>query len=147
MMTEKELFELYQSKLEWINRRLEPETLELYKETAETWKHAKEVAFDMYESLRSLMGLWPDSREHFDYTNKLIAAYKPYEIKNDDGTTAEFPCIGLLKYRGNMYPIYNDDYGMQDFIVLDGREITVSSFGGGTDWWYELDRIIDKIYE
>lgn len=36
MMTEKELFELYQSKLEWINRRLEPETLELYKETAET---------------------------------------------------------------------------------------------------------------
>ena len=36
---------------------------------------------------------------------------------------------------------------MQDFIVIDDYSITVDSFAGGTDWWYEIDRIIDKIFE
>jgi hypothetical protein len=138
-MTEKELFELYQSKLEWINRRLQPDTLEYFHETAETWKHAKEIAFDMYQHIRGLMNFYPDPRECFDYNNKIKAAYKPYNDK--------FPCVGILKYRGNTYPIYNDDYGMQDFIVIDDYSITVDGFAGGTDWWYEIDRIIDKIFE
>ena len=45
-LTSETLFGLYQSKLDWINRRLEPKTLEFYKETAESWKHAKEIVFD-----------------------------------------------------------------------------------------------------
>ena len=146
-LTHKDLFNLYQHKLDWINRRLEPKTLEFYNETAETWKHAKEIAFDWYQDMRYFCEDGYPGRECFDYNNKLIAAYKPYEITNDNGITTKFPCVGLLKYRGNTHPIYDDDYGMQTFIVLDGREITVDSFGGGIDWWYELDRIIDKIYE
>ena len=138
-MTEQELFELYQSKLEWINRRLQPDALEFFHETAETWKHAKEVVFDMYQHIRGLMNFYPNSEECFDYNNKIKAAYKPYNDK--------FPCVGILKYRGNTYPIYNDDYGMQGFIVIDDYSITVDSFAGGTDWWYEIDRIIDKIFE
>ena len=146
-LTHKDLFNIYQSKLDWINRRLEPDTLKFYDETAETWKHAKEIVFDWYQDMRYFCEDGYPGQECFDYNNKLIAAYKPYEITNDNGITTKFPCIGLLKYRGNIYPIYDDDYGMQTFIVLDGREITVDSFGGGIDWWYELDRIIDKIYE
>ena len=146
-LTHKDLFNLYQNKLDWINRRLEPDTLEFYNETAEAWKHAKEIVFDWYQDMRYFCEDGYPGRECFDYNNKLLAAYKPYEITNDNGITTKFPCVGLLKYRGNTYPIYDDDYGMQTFIVLDGREITVDSFGGGIDWWYELDRIIDKIYE
>ena len=139
-LTKEQLFILYQNKLDWINRRLEPKTLEFYHETAEAWKHAKEIVFDWYQDIRYYVdGGIPDEKECFDYNNKIKAAYKPYKDK--------FPCIGILKYRGNTYAIYNDDYGMQDFIVIDGREITIDRFGGGTDWWYEIDRIIDKIYE
>ena len=138
-LTHEELFNFYQGKLDWINRRLKPDALEFFHETAETWRHAKEIAFDWYQEMRNYCedGL-PKLDECFDYSSKLIAAYKPY---ND-----RFPCIGILKYRGNTYPIYNDDYGMQDFIVIDGYTITVDSFGGGTDWWYEIDQIIDNIY-
>ena len=148
MLTHEELFNYYQNKLAWINRRLEPDTLEFYNETAEAWKHAKEIVFDWYQDMRYYVeGGIPDDRECFDYSSKLIAAYKPYEITNDNGITTKFPCIGILKYRGNTYPIYNDDYGMQTFIVINDYSITVDSFAGGTDWWYEIDRIIDKIFE
>ena len=41
------LFNMYQSKLAWIDRRLEPDTLKTYNETAEAWKHAKEIVFDI----------------------------------------------------------------------------------------------------
>jgi hypothetical protein len=148
MLTHEELFNYYQNKLDWINRRLEPDALKFYNETAETWKHAKEITFYWYEDMRYHVDggiLRPE--DCFDYNNKIKAAYKPYEITNEDGKVSTFPCIGILKYRGNTYAIYNDDYGMQDFIVIDGREITVDSFGGGIDWYYELDRIIDKIFD
>jgi len=148
-LTHKKLFDYYQTKLDWINRRLEPDALEFYHDTAEAWKHAKEIAFDWYQDMRYYCedGI-PNHDDCFDYKNKIIAAYKPYKITNKEGITTEFPCIGLLKYRGQTWPIYCDDYGCQDFIVLeDGREISVCNMGGELDWYYELDRIIDKIYE
>lgn len=36
---------------------------------------------------------------------------------------------------------------MQDFIIINGREIIVDSCGGDVDWYYEIDRILDKIDE
>lgn len=51
-MKHEDLFYSYQSRLELINRRLEPETLEYYHETAESWEHAKYIAFSMYQQLR-----------------------------------------------------------------------------------------------
>ena len=55
----------------------------------------------------------------------------PLVCKTEDNT--KFPCIGLLKYRGQEFPIYNDDYGMSNFIVINKLPITVDSFGGETD--------------
>ena len=143
----KTLFNLYQHKLDWINRRLEPKTLEFYNETAEAWKHAKEIVFDWYQDMRCFVeGGIPDERECFDYNSKLIVAYKPYEIKNGD-IVSKFPCCGILTYRDQKWPIYTDDYGCQDFIVMeDGYQIPVCNMAGCLDWYYELDKIIDKIY-
>ena len=139
-MTHKQLFNKYQNMLDWINRRLEPDSLKFYEESAESWKHAKEVAFTMYQDIRHYVeGGIPNDEECFDYSSKLIAAYKPYKD--------QFPCIGLLKYRDQTWPIYSDDYGCQDFIVIeDDYQIPVCNMAGCLDWYYELDRIIDKIY-
>ena len=148
-MTHEELFNFYQSRLAWVERRLEPETLEFYKESKESWKHAKEVIFDFYEHMRYYTdGGIPNYKDCFDYNNKLIHAYKPYTITSEEGITTEFPCIGILKYRGQKWPIYNDDYGCQDFIVLENDyQLPICNMSGELDWYYELDRILDKIYE
>lgn len=139
-MKHEDLFREYQNKLDWIARRLKSDCLEFYNETAESWKHAKEVAFQMYQHLRYFCedGI-PKYSDCFYYSSDL--KIKPY--KTEDNT--KFPCIGILKYRGQEFPIYNDDYGMSNFIVINKLPITVDSFGGETDWYYIIDKFIDKI--
>lgn len=143
-LTHQDLFDHYQHQLDWINRRLEPDTLEFYKESAETWKHAKEIAFDTYEYLRYYLpdGI-PDYDKSIFYDESLVSDVPPITYENG----YECPAVGILKYRDTEYPIYNDDYGMQSFIMINGRELPIESFSGDYDWYYELDRIIDKIYD
>lgn len=137
------LFEEYQRNLEWINRRLQPSTLDFYHETADAWKHAKEVAFDMYQQLRKYtIGGIPKEADCIRYLKNENKKYPDYV---PDGAEQGFPCIGILKYRDREFPIYSDDYGMQDFVVVEGKHVTVDSFGGGYDWYYEIDRILDNI--
>lgn len=141
-MKHEDLFAIYKSTLKWIDRRRDPETAEFYKETPESWKHAKEVAFNVYQNARRycdepLPSLY---REHkVDHGRK--EAFGPY--KGESGS--EFPCLGSFKYRDLEFPVYDDVYGMSMFTVYDGHIVQVDSFGGETDWYYELDRLIDKI--
>lgn len=141
-MKHEDLFNEYQNKLDWINRRLEPDCLKFYDETAEAWKHAKYIAFSMYQQLRYYCedGI-PNYWECYGTDKRKTRHIKPYVFENGYSC----PCIAILSYRDNKYPVYNDDYGMSDFVVINDNCITVDSFGGGVDWWYELDRIIDKI--
>lgn len=141
-MKHEDLFAIYKSTLKWIDRRRDRETAEFYKETPESWKHAKEVAFNVYQNVRRycdepLPSLY---REHkVDHGRKEV--FGPY--KGESGS--EFPCLGSFKYRDLEFPVYDDVYGMSMFTVYDGHIVQVDSFGGETDWYYELDRLIDKI--
>lgn len=142
-MKHEDLFAIYQRTLEWIDRRKEPDTADFYKESPETWKHAKEVAFDMYQSLRHWCedgspSLYRDCR--IDESRK--GAHKPYKF---DKGEMEYPCVGAFTYRGIEFPVYNDDYGMSEFTVFEGHVIQIDSFGGETDWYYMLDKYIDRI--
>lgn len=62
-------------------------------------------------------------------------------------------CFGYIEYKGNIYPLYTDDYGCQDFIIYryrnNGAEIveyviSVQNMGGMLDWWFELNRMKDE---
>jgi len=140
-MKHEDLFNIYQHTLDWIDRRMTPETAKFYGENLESWKHAKEIAFNMYQDMR---GYCEDGypHNHEVITIEGIEKYGPYELDND------YKCavVGVLRYRGLELPVYCDDYGMCDFIVYDGKTIEVDSFGGPTDWYYVLDKYIDKIY-
>ena len=138
-MKHEDLFREYQNKLDWINRRLEPDCLKFYQDTPESWKHAKEVAFQMYQQLRYFCEDGLPTQDCFIYASDL--KIKPF--KAEDKT--KFPCIGLLKYRGQEFPIYNDDYSMSEFIVIDKMPITINCFGGSPDWYYMVDYLLDKI--
>ena len=139
-MKHKDLFDDYKQKLNWIDRRLQPETLKFYNETAESWKHAKEIAFGMYQHLRYFCedGIPIDC---IDYKAD-VSNISDYVL---DETS--FKCIGILNYRDLQFPVYEDVYGMSNFIVLEDHMIEVSNFAGYIDWYYEVDSIIDKIYE
>ena len=141
-MKHEDLFKIYQSKLQWIDRRLTPECLEIYKDTAESWKHAKEIAFSMYQELRlDCEDGIPLLKDCLNRNEEQIRNIPPYKFDNG----YECPCCGILQYRGHDFPVYIDDYGMSDFIVFGGNEIQISSLGGECDWYYPIDLILDKI--
>ena len=133
-MKHETLFDHYQRSLSWIKSRMRPEV-------AEATDEAKMALFHLYQDLR---------RECEDPLPSLAScmsrdgalSYPPYRF---EGQEHAFPCVGILKYRGREYPVYDDDYGMDFFIVVDGKSIEVDSFAGETDWYYELDYIIDEI--
>ena len=61
-------------------------------------------------------------------------------------------CYGYITYKGNIYPVYTDDNGCQDFIIyryIDEKgeikeyEIAVMNMAGILDWWYELNKMKD----
>ena len=141
-MKHEDLFKIYQSKLQWIDRRLTPECLEIYEDTVESWKHAKEVAFSMYQELRlDCEDGIPLLKDCLSRNEEQIRDIPPYKFDNG----YECPCCGILQYRGHDFPVYIDDYGMSDFIVFGGNEIQISSLGGECDWYYPIDLILDKI--
>lgn len=135
-------FQHYQSILSWIDRRRDPKTAEFYGEDPSEWKHAKEVAFKLYQDLRHLLGPRPTLLSCMG-TEK-AKGIPPYRFAD---SPAEFPCVGVLEYRGMEFPVYDDDCGMNMFVVVDGHSVQVDSFGGETDWYYEIDRIIDRVNE
>ena len=141
-MKHEDLFKIYQSKLQWIDRRLTPECLEIYEDTVESWKHAKEVAFSMYQELRlDCEDGIPLLKDCLSRNEEQIRDIPPYKFDNG----YECPCCGILQYRGHDFLVYIDDYGMSDFIVFGGNEIQISSLGGECDWYYPIDLILDKI--
>lgn len=138
-MTFDELFAQYKALIDWIDRRMKPEVLEFHHESVDNWKYAKHTVFLMFERLRYYTeeGI-PNLYECL--TREGIEDYPPKMYDN-----YKCPVIGLLNYRDEVFPVYDDDYGQQVFIIVNGQEITVDSLGGETDWYYELDRIIDNI--
>ena len=141
-MKHETLFNEYQRELEWIKRRMDPKTMEFHNEKPEDWRHAKEVAFNLYESLRQFC---EDGcpRNHEAITIDGIDKYPPF----DAGDGYVCAVVGVLRYRGLELPVYCDDYGMSDFVVYGDEHIPVDSFAGSTDWYYELDKKIDHIYD
>ena len=139
-MNHKELFGIYRVMLDYIDRRTEERVLRFYDEQKSDWKHTKEIVFSMYEDLRNYVedGI-PKLKDYVNYDKEIIKNLPDYK--------EQFPAIGILKYRDNEYVIYYDEYGSEEFIVVDNREIPVSGMCGETDWYYVLDEIIDNIYE
>jgi len=67
-------------------------------------------------------------RPHYHYHKVISVAdltdEQKEQYKNPD---PQFPLCGLLEYRGQVVPMYDDDYGQQVFAVFRGRDLV-----GGT---------------
>lgn len=139
-MTFKNLFSEYQDTLDWIERMKSLKDV-LHKQDVEyDWKMSKLVAFQMFQHLRHYIDDGEPKIEDC-LTTDGVENYPPKIYDNG----YECPVIALLHYRGETYPVYNDDYGQQDFIVIDDKDIPIQGLGGVYDWYNEIDYIIDDI--
>ena len=80
-------------------------------------------------------------RSYYNY-DKVISAIdltdeQKEQYKHPD---PQFPLCGLLEYRGQVVPMYDDDYGQQVFAIFRGRDLV----GGAYNMWY-CDSFIDEI--
>lgn len=138
------LFNRYQETLAWIDRRCEEKVLKRHNETIDNWKHAKEVAFNIYQSVRQdvpngVPSICKDDNIIYD---KDIVNKVPKLILEDG---REFEVVSILKYRGLELPIYMDEVGASTFVVIGDTQIGVTGLGGEYDWYYMIDKILDKI--
>lgn len=88
----------------------------------------------MYEYFRYYVeGGIPNYKDNFIYDKELVTdipAYKQINKVGDKEYVSEFPAIDILKYRDKEYPIFDDEYGMQVFILVNDQIIPIESFGG-----------------
>lgn len=102
---------------------------------AEYWNAFIDGAFHLFQNIKREIDFKPQVD---DPTEEEKQKYYLKEYK-------EYP-VGILRYRGQEVPIYIDDYGQQEFIVIDGK-----TYGGGTyntlceyDFCMIIDRIINE---
>ena len=83
--------------------------------TLETCNAAILESFHMYEDLIVEF-------INYDYYKLLDREDKNYTCKIDTKDFT-FSCIGTITYHNIKYPVFIDDYGMEDFIELDNTTI------------------------
>lgn len=147
MLTYEDLFMEYQDKLDWANRMIKS-----FPSQEQEWKRVKFAVFLMFEELRACCDDAPECREHGErgacvhYGSEYADKYPAKKsISEETGVEYEFPVIGELTYRGLTLPIYDDDYGLQSFVTFDGEDIPILTIGGSFDWYYQIDKHLDKI--
>ena len=139
---QEKIFKIYQSKLAW-SRRMQQTKDTTWQKRLEmtddawyfTWHQIRYAIFSMYEDLRE----FPDPAECIEHGPK----FNTYDNILRVGDS-EFCCVGMLSYRGIKFPIYYDEGGSEEFIRWEDED-GAEDISMGMDWWYELDRFIDRI--
>lgn len=110
------------------------------------WKKYDIITTDNYKGKHSLETCNAAILESFyiyeDLVNEFIN-YNYFELLNKEDKNYKcslntkdiiFECIGTLTHHDVKYPVFIDDYGMEDFI-----EIGNTTIGLNYDWWYAVD--------
>lgn len=114
------------------------------------FEHGLITKKDLIIAFQTTLSCWRDFlselRPYYNYY-KVISAIdltdeQKEQYKHPD---PQFPLCGLLEYRGQVVPMYDDDYGQQVFAVFRGRDIA----GGAYNMEYydsfinEIDYVLD----
>ena len=81
-----------------------------------------------------------EDEDIFKCRNPTKHEIKKYKIEGN------FPVVGILEYRDELIPVYNDDYGQQEFIIYKNKEISGGSYNYFPEytWMYEIDSYLEK---
>lgn len=109
------------------------------------FEHGLITKEDLIIAFQTTQSCWRDFlmelRPYYNY-DKVISAIdltdeQKEQYKHPD---PQFSLCGLLDYRGQVVPMYDDDHGQQVFAVFRGRDLA----GGTYNMWY-CDSFISEI--
>jgi len=129
------VLEKYESEINYANRMLSPECLSFYKKTEEYWRGYKKAMYKWLQFMKLHCNFTPETEqmskkesEQLIYVDEFNNYYYPYQ---------------WLVYRGEKIPVYNDDYGQQDFVIYKGKGFYAGAYN--MDTLYDFCSFIDTI--
>lgn len=136
-----DLLNLYEHNIEYANRMMTEDCLSFYKKDKQYWIGYKIATNNWFEALKD---------ECSDFNPKIrreISKEEERECKYIDEQGYEHTPVGMFKYRGEDVPVYLDDYGQQEYIIYEGREICGGAYNLAPeyDFCYMIDKIKDEI--
>ena len=80
-------------------------------------------------------------RDYVERTNVSDEELKQYEFDGD------WP-YKLIEYRGEVIPVFYDDYGQQDYVVIRGEVCSGGSYNLNAldEFMYEMDIVLEREY-
>lgn len=134
-----ELLEQYENNIQYANRMMTPESLSFFKKTIDYWNGFKHANFKWFQTMKDYSNFKPFTREPKKKEKEEL------RYTNMNGDIFE-PCA-ILEYRNEIVPIYNDDYGQQEFILYKDNIISGGTYNlmADYDFCHEIDRIKDGI--
>ena len=134
----KEILEKYEDDIKYADRMLEPRCLSFFKKSEDYWKGYKKACYSWFQMAKECVHFTPLTREA-DEEEKEQLKY----IEND----TVYEPIFILLYRGEEIPVYDDDYGQQEFIIYNGEHYSggTYNFAAVFDFCSFVDRIKDNI--
>ena len=130
-----DLLQEYENKLNYVKRMTTSDALSFYHKTKDYWDGYLKSSFDWFQQMKMLC-------EDFNPKVRTATEKESTKYRNADGCSS---LNGILEYRGEIIPVYNDDYGQQKFAVYLGREISGGSYNFCCeyDFCYEIDYLKD----
>lgn len=130
---------------EWLLSSLE-RTKDLYEKLPEGYLLGyKKALFDFFQETRALNIKSADYPEIERNKAKMEALIKEHNIQIKEDKN--FPVCGIMSYRGEYIPVYDDDSGQQEFIIYNDKEICGGSYNLYPQevFCQEIDEIKDNI--
>ena len=135
-----EILEKYEDDINYANRMLTPKCLSFFKESEDYWKGYKKACFAWFQAMKQYTDFKPLVREATEEEKKKFIYHQ--------GETGFGPEPDkVMGYRGEIVPIYFDDYGQQEVAIFEGEIIPGGAFNTMAyyDFCFVIDRIKDKI--
>lgn len=126
-----------------------------------TYKKYHQVSFDYVRGyltanmsrLDTFRAVYPNDFKRLIDRNT-VNKEKENKFFEDSTTGSKFPLLRTCKYRGIEYNIYLDDYGQQEFAIIEGEEVSGGSFNTESDFIFAAyidsiltDRILKELQE
>lgn len=133
-LTFEELLSIYENKLAYVRRMIDPCALSFSHTTMEYWEGYNEALIQWFEEMK----FWCVDKTY------LVRQPTPAEKERHAGSD---PLCQIMEYRGETIPIYDDDSGQQFYAKYGDIELSGGSYNPCPeyDWCCQIDYIKDSL--
>jgi len=93
---------------------------------------------------KGALQMYWSARDETDFKPQIDPATPEEKKKFYDPESKEEP-FGILRYRGQEVPVYDDDYGQQEYIIFRGETYCGGAYNFGAD--YDFCSYVDNVLD